>query len=156
MWYTRREQPLRIGIWYTFNGIGVAFAGLLGVCIFFSLLLHKFPAFSDPDIYSFQLFAFGHIKGDLPSWKYEFIVIGTLCMAWGIFIFLAMPKNPMQNRYFNDREKKILAHKLRGNQTGIETKIFKWYQVKEAFLDPKMYLLFLMCFFGNIPNVSSI
>ncbi|GMM36474.1 Thi73 protein [Saccharomycopsis crataegensis] len=127
MWYTRREQPLRIGIWYTFNGIGVAFAGLLG-------------------------YAIGHIKGALPSWKYEFIVIGTLCMAWGIFIFFAMPKNPMQNRYFNDREKKILAHKLRGNQTGIETKIFKWYQVKEAFLDPKMYLLFLMCFFGNIPN----
>lgn len=30
MWYTRREQPVRIGLWYTANGIGIALGGLLG------------------------------------------------------------------------------------------------------------------------------
>lgn len=50
MWYTRKEQPIRIGLWYTANGLGIALGGLLG-------------------------YAIGHIKGDLPSWKYEFIVM---------------------------------------------------------------------------------
>ncbi|GAB1206044.1 hypothetical protein APSETT445_004725 [Aspergillus pseudonomiae] len=50
MWYTRREQPVRIGLWYTANGLGIALGGLLG-------------------------YGIGHIRGALPSWKYEFIVM---------------------------------------------------------------------------------
>ncbi len=54
MWYTRRQQPIRMGIWYTANGFGIALGGLLG-------------------------FGIGHIKGALPSWKFEFLIIGALC-----------------------------------------------------------------------------
>lgn len=50
MWYTRREQPVRIGLWYTANGIGIALGGLLG-------------------------YGIGHIRGSLPSWKYEFLIM---------------------------------------------------------------------------------
>lgn len=50
MWYTRREQPVRLGLWYTANGLGIALGGLLG-------------------------YGIGHLKGALPSWKYEFIVM---------------------------------------------------------------------------------
>lgn len=50
MWYTRREQPVRLGLWYTANGLGIALGGLLG-------------------------YGIGHIRGALPSWKYEFIVM---------------------------------------------------------------------------------
>jgi MFS family permease len=50
MWYTREEQPIRIGIWHSGYGVGVALGGLLG-------------------------YAIGHIKGALPSWKYEFLVM---------------------------------------------------------------------------------
>lgn len=50
MWYTRREQPVRMGLWYTANGLGIALGGLLG-------------------------YGIGNIKGALPSWKYEFIVM---------------------------------------------------------------------------------
>jgi MFS family permease len=50
MWYTRREQPVKIGLWYTANGFGIALGGLFG-------------------------YAIGNIKGALPSWKYEFIVM---------------------------------------------------------------------------------
>lgn len=50
MWYTRREQPVRIGLWYTANGIGIALGGLLG-------------------------YGIGHLRGALPSWKYEFLVM---------------------------------------------------------------------------------
>ncbi|KAK6608092.1 hypothetical protein H4I96_04327 [Botrytis cinerea] len=30
MWYTRREQPIRIGLWYSANGVGIALGGLIG------------------------------------------------------------------------------------------------------------------------------
>lgn len=50
MWYTRRQQPVRIGIWYTANGLGIAGGGLLG-------------------------YAIGNIKGSLASWKYEFLIM---------------------------------------------------------------------------------
>lgn len=50
MWYTRRQQPVRMGIWYTANGIGIAGGGLLG-------------------------YGIGHIKGSLASWKYEFLIM---------------------------------------------------------------------------------
>jgi sugar phosphate permease len=30
MWYSRRQQPIRMGLWYTANGFGIALGGLLG------------------------------------------------------------------------------------------------------------------------------
>jgi MFS transporter, ACS family, DAL5 transporter family protein len=41
---------------------------------------------------------------------------------------------------------------LRENQTGVENKHLKRYQVVEAFKDPKIYLFFLLGVVGNIPN----
>jgi hypothetical protein len=48
----------------------------------------------------------------------------------------------------------MAVERLRGNQTGVENKEFKWYQVREAFKDVKLYLFFLLGTVGNIPNVS--
>ncbi len=33
LWYTRSQQPIRIGLWYSANGIGIALGGLLGYAI---------------------------------------------------------------------------------------------------------------------------
>ena len=33
MWYTRPQQPIRIGLWYSANGVGIALGGLLGYAI---------------------------------------------------------------------------------------------------------------------------
>lgn len=61
MWYTRREQPVRIGLWYTANGIGIALGGLLG-------------------------YGIGHLRGALPSWKYEFLVMYVSYAETGISV----------------------------------------------------------------------
>lgn len=99
-WYTRREQPLRIGLWYTANGLGIALGGLLG-------------------------YGIGHIHGALASWRYEFIIIGALCCAWGIVIAIYMPDSPVTAKFLNDREKRITIQRLKGNQTGVENKHLK-------------------------------
>lgn len=127
MWYTRRQQPVRMGIWYTANGFGIAIGGLLGYII-------------------------GHIRGSLPSWKYEFIIIGALCCVWGIVLFLFLPDSPVTAPRLSLQERRWTVERLRGNQTGVENKKLKWYQVKEAFLDPKLYLFYLLGTVGNIPN----
>ncbi|KAK0355140.1 hypothetical protein LTR94_009523 [Friedmanniomyces endolithicus] len=80
MWYTRRQQPIRMGIWYTANGFGIALGGLLG-------------------------FGIGHIKGALPSWKFEFLIIGAL------------------SKGLTQKEKRIAVERLRDNQTGVENKV---------------------------------
>ncbi|KAK5151718.1 hypothetical protein LTR16_004164 [Cryomyces antarcticus] len=127
MWYTRREQPIRMGLWYTANGFGIALGGLLG-------------------------YAIGHIQGSLPSWKFEFLIIGALCSIWGIVMFIMLPDSPVTAKGLSLREKKIAVARKREGQTGIESKHLKGYQVLEAFTDPKVYLFFLLGTVGNIPN----
>ena len=127
MWYTRRQQPIRLGIWYTANGIGIALGGLLG-------------------------YGIGSIRGSLPSWKYEFLIIGALCCIWGVVLVLFLPDSPVTAPRLSKQERKWTVERLRENQTGVENKTLKGYQVKEAFLDPKLYLFFLVGLVGNTPN----
>ncbi|GAB1194954.1 hypothetical protein APSETT444_004206 [Aspergillus pseudonomiae] len=127
MWYTRRQQPIRIGLWYTANGFGIALGGLLG-------------------------YGIGHIKGALSSWKYEFLIIGALCSIWGIVIVIFLPDSPVTTRYLSPREKRLAVERLRENQTGVENKTLKPAQIYEAFLDWKVWVFLLLGLSGNIPN----
>lgn len=127
MWYTRRQQPVRIGLWYTANGLGIALGGLLG-------------------------FGIGQVRGALPSWKYEFIIIGTLCAAWGIVLFLVLPDSPVTAVVLSARERRIAVERLRDNQTGVENKHFKRHQLAETLKDPKTYLFFALGVVQNVPN----
>ncbi|KAK1924527.1 major facilitator superfamily domain-containing protein [Papiliotrema laurentii] len=127
MYYTRAEQPSRISAWYAFNGVGVAGGGLIG-------------------------YAIGHIKGALPSWRYEFLIVGAVCAAWGIAMVLILPNSPATFRGFSHDEKLMMVARMRRNQTGIEHRRIKMDQVKETLLDLKTYMFFLLGFFANIPN----
>lgn len=127
MWYTRRQQPVRIGIWFSATGVGVAFGGLLG-------------------------YGIGSIKGALASWKYEFLVIGALCAAWGIIIFFFLPDSPVTAKYLTEDERVLLLTILKSNQTGIESKKFKWDQIKECLMDLKIWILFFGVLLSNVPN----
>lgn len=70
MWYKTEEQPIRIGYWSTFLGLANALGGLLA-------------------------YGIGHIHGALASWKYQFIVIGAISSAWGIFMFFTLAESPV-------------------------------------------------------------
>lgn len=127
MWYTRRQQPMRIGLWYLGNGFGIAVGGLLG-------------------------YGIGHIRSSIPSWRFEFIIVGGLCICWGVVIVIFMPDNPVQAKFLSEHQKRITVIRLRDNQTGIENKELKVYQVWEAFKDPKLYLFYLLGTVCNLPN----
>jgi hypothetical protein len=52
MWYTPRELPVRLGIWYSATGIFTIFSGSIN-------------------------YAIGQVKGPLAPWKYMFVVACT-------------------------------------------------------------------------------
>ncbi|KAK6068017.1 transporter [Seiridium cupressi] len=127
MYYTRSEQPIRIAIWYSFNGIGVAGGGLIG-------------------------YGIGHIKGALQSWRYEFLIVGACCALWGVFLFILLPNSPATFHGFSHDERLMMIARMRQNQTGVEQRYINWGQVREAYLDYKTWLFCLLGFVGNVPN----
>lgn len=127
MYYTRAEQPYRIAAWYVWNGIGVAGGGLIG-------------------------YGIGHIRGELASWRYEFLIVGAFCSFWAILLCLLLPNSPITFWGFSHNEKLIMISRLRSNQTGVEQNRINWGQIKEAYLDYKTWLFTLLGFMSNLPN----
>ncbi|KAL1873467.1 hypothetical protein VTK73DRAFT_915 [Phialemonium thermophilum] len=127
MFYTREEQPSRISAWYAWNGVGVAGGGLIG-------------------------YAIGQIKGSLPSWRYEFLIVGAFCCSWAVALVLILPNSPTSFRGFSHEERLLLIARVRRNQTGVEQNHINWAQVKEAYLDYKTWLFTLLGFVAAIPN----
>ncbi|KAL3256992.1 hypothetical protein ABHI18_007154 [Aspergillus niger] len=117
-WYTIEEQPIRIGWWSTFLGIANAFGGLLA-------------------------FAIGHIHGDLASWQYQFIIIGAISSAWGVFMFFTLADGPATAPWLTAEEKHIAINRLGPQHSGTRVSEIKMYQIWEALTDPKTWFFFL-------------
>jgi MFS family permease len=66
MWYTAKEQPLRLETYYCTNGIATMFGGLLG-------------------------YAIGHISGGIAKWMYVFIIFGAMSLVAGIATLWFLP-----------------------------------------------------------------
>lgn len=99
-------------------------------------------------------YSIGFIHADIPSWKFPFVIYGSVTIFWGILFTLFVPANPVQAKWLTAREKTIAVMRLASNATGIDTKVFKWYQVREALTDVKVWLIILVVMANNIPNVS--
>ncbi|OWT36696.1 hypothetical protein J008_05545 [Cryptococcus neoformans] len=127
MWFTRKQQPTIIGYWYSFNGVGIAFGGLIG-------------------------YGIGHIGSSLPSWRYEFIIIGAACSLWAIFMGIVLPDAPHTAKWLTRREQIVVVSRKRHDYHNVDRRQFKLDQVLETLKDPKTYLYFLLGTFANIPN----
>lgn len=114
---------------YAFNGIGVGLGGLIG-------------------------FAIGHIKGQLQSWRYEFLIVGAVCAAWGASLAFTIGNSPTTNRWFTHDERLMIIARLRRNQTGVEGRKIRWDQIREAFLDYKTWIFFSLGMIGVGANLD--
>lgn len=127
MWYKRSEQPARVCFWYVGTGTGTIIGALTS-------------------------FGFQHYVGDtFESWQIMFLLFGLITIAVGILVVVFMPDSPMSSRLTHD-EKIWAIERVRENQTGIENKHFKLYQVLECFRDPQTWLLALMTISSSVPN----
>jgi hypothetical protein len=59
-------------------------------------------------------------------------------------MFIFLPDSPVSAPGLTPRERRVAVERLRGNQTGVENKHLKPYQVLEAFMDYKLYIFFML------------
>ncbi len=85
------------------------------------------------------------------SWQVLFLLFGLITITLGFVTFFFLPNNPMSSR-LRVEEKLRIIERVRGNQTGTESKQFKWHQFKEVILDIKTWLLSLIVITTNVPN----
>ncbi len=130
-WYTKKEQGTRIGIWFSFNGFGQIFGGLV---------------------------AYGIAKGaarhgsSIAPWKIVFLVTGLLTAAIGCLFLFFVPDNQLNARWLSKDDRRLAVERVRINQQGIGNKHFKVYQLKEALLDPITWAFVFFALTGDIPN----
>ncbi|OAA64086.1 allantoate permease [Akanthomyces lecanii RCEF 1005] len=127
MWYRRREQTTRNAAWYAMLGV----VNMLGSLLTYGL---------------------GHINSHLHSYQIIFLFCGCITVAFSIVMFFLMPDSPMEAKFLTYEEKLIAIERLRMNQMGIGSGVWKWSHVLEAFLDVKTYLWFSLMLAISIPS----
>lgn len=125
MWWKTSEQPLRVAFW--FNQLSSVFSGVVS-------------------------YGIGQTNTSLAPWRLLFIVLGGFSLIWAAILYIFLPDSPVQCWYLSDREKFVCLERVKDNNTGMEDKTIKWYQVRECLLDPKTWLLALFSLSQNIPN----
>jgi hypothetical protein len=103
-------------------------------------------------------FGLGHAKSDQP-WKALYYFCGSVTIAWSFVVYFFLPNSPLDpGRFFNAREREVLVRRFEENPYGRDRQPFKMDQVKEAALDIKTYIYFLMAsaiYVCPFMNVSS-
>ncbi|KAL2419246.1 putative transporter [Exophiala dermatitidis] len=126
LWYKRDEQPLRTAAWYnTFAGI---FGGILS-------------------------YAIGKIDGPLATWKYIFLIYGSVTVVLGIVTVFLLPNVPATAWFFNHEEKAAAPLRTIGNQTGTKSRNkFKISQCFEAVRDLRYWIIVVQVLAWSIVN----
>ncbi|KAL4876955.1 major facilitator superfamily domain-containing protein [Aspergillus karnatakaensis] len=127
-WYRREEQPLRTALW------GNTFAGVFGGIL---------------------SYAIGRIDGQLSTWRYIFIIYGSVTALFGIIVFVALPNSPSEAWFLSPELRKVADLRLASNQTPTEqnTKM-KWKQILEAILDIRFWCLAVFLVAQSITNAG--
>lgn len=122
MWWTKAEQPLRSTLY--FNTLAGILGGIFGHCI-------------------------GLIDGKLATWKYLFIIYGSVTVFYSFFLFFSLPDNIESAWFLNKKEKQIAYLRVVKNQTGVvhQKSSYKLSHVIEALKDPKYWIVvaFIIC-----------
>ncbi|KAK8858804.1 hypothetical protein IAR55_003034 [Kwoniella newhampshirensis] len=124
-YYTASEQIARVGLWYTSSALAGCFGGFFAWCLYFSG-------------------SFG--------WRAIFILYGGLTILCGVVMFLFLDATPSAARWLTEDEKIIALERLRDTKVGSEVWGFNNEQLKEAFKDPRIYLIFALLVTTGLPN----
>ncbi|KAL4867830.1 hypothetical protein BDV12DRAFT_197842 [Aspergillus spectabilis] len=135
MWYTRSEQPFRAGIFYSCNGLGAMVGGIL-------------------------TFGIGQIE-TIAVWRAIYLILGGVTVVWGFVMLFFLPDDIISAKRFTLEEKALLVGRGRLARTGILNRQIKWYQIREALIDPQVWILFIFMLLnetinGGIANFSKL
>ncbi|KAJ7775503.1 major facilitator superfamily domain-containing protein [Mycena metata] len=128
MFYTRKEQTVRVGYWFLMNGVAQIMAGFISFGT-----LHITTSRFEP-------------------WQWLMIICGALTFIVSISFWFFFPDSPASAWFLTPPERAIAILRIKANQTGLENKHFKKEQMIEALTDPKTWLFALFSGLTNIPN----
>lgn len=98
-------------------------------------------------------FAFQHIShAAIANWRILFIVLGVATVVVGVLTMIFLPDNPRTARQLTEAERIAAVEHVRVNMTGVECKVFKAYQMKQALLDPQSWFLVAITILSMIDN----
>ena len=118
-YYTQAEQSMRQSWWFSSTGLFTIIGGGLN-------------------------YGFAQIEGGaLASWQYIYLLAGCLTFLFGLLCF-AVPNSPVSAWFLTEEERFAAVERLRVGQTGVRCTKFKLGQLKEAVLDVKVWLIFVM------------
>ena len=128
MFYTRREQPLRHGLWFAGNACASIVGGVTS-------------------------WAIGGMDVDMPRWKVMFLIFGGITLFWGIVMAVIIPDSPANPWWLNAKEQEVAVARTVENRTGtLKSGKIDYNQVKEALRDPQAWFIFLYIFSVNLAN----
>jgi ACS family allantoate permease-like MFS transporter len=88
----------------------------------------------------------------IEPWKIVFLATGLLTTFVGILFLWAVPDNQMNCRWLSKEDRILAVERIRMNNQGVGNKHFKFYQMKEALLDPLSWAFFFYALIADIPN----
>ena len=110
MFYTRVEMAERLGWNFACNGLAQMLAG------FISYGVARAPAKTPTN---------GVM---IAQWQIYMIIVAGLTLV-ACFLFAGLfPDSPTTAKFLTEEEKLIVIKRMKSNQAGIETKVFKFYQ----------------------------
>ncbi|KAF7331961.1 hypothetical protein MKEN_00076400 [Mycena kentingensis (nom. inval.)] len=128
MYYTRAEQALVIGSFYSMNGFQQCVGGLIG-------------------------YGISQIQNQpLKNWQILFTLLGVLTFVWGLFVLWWLPDSPMRAKCWSAEDRLLIAERVRKNETGIQNRTFKISQAVEAAKDATVWLVTLISFTNALPT----
>jgi len=130
-WYTKAEQSSRTAIWVSSSGFAQIFGGLVAYGIAEENLEHHFS---------------------LAGWKVVFLVFGCITVFLGVCVVIFTPDSQLNAWWLSQNDRMLAVQRVRVNQQGIGNRIFKWYQFKEAMIDPQTWMIAFYAVAANIPN----
>ena len=72
------------------------------------------------------------------------MVLGLATVVWSGFIAWYLPDSPMKATCFTEEEKHLMMARIRHNETGVQNRKYKKYQMLEAFTDPLVWCYVLL------------
>ncbi|KAI8996298.1 MFS general substrate transporter [Trametes punicea] len=122
MFYTRKEQTLRVGYWSQIISGFLSFGAL-------HIKTEKFE-----------------------PWQWLMIITGILTLITAVLYWFLFPDSPTNAWFLTQEERAKAVKRIQENQTGVENKHFKVDQFYEALLDPKTWLFAFFSALDNVPN----
>ncbi|GAA5854891.1 hypothetical protein JCM8547_004112 [Rhodosporidiobolus lusitaniae] len=127
--YRKREQPIRIATFVSFNALAQIVGALL-------------------------LYGCGSISGGaIDGWRISFLICAALTIVGGAIFFAVVPTSPATAWFLKPEEREVAEQRvLQERATGAHSN-FDWHQFWQTIKDPKLYCVFLWSFYVCITSV---